>query len=78
MLFIVFIVAKLVKLQLEMASERGASLSGNREQDAARSTEAIKISHIPFGFFETELLKYFSQFGRVRRVRVARNKKVSD
>lgn len=44
--------------------------------DPEGSSKAIVIKHIPFGFFERELLKYFSQFGTVRRVRVPRNKKV--
>ncbi|VDN03287.1 unnamed protein product [Thelazia callipaeda] len=45
--------------------------------DPEANSKAIVISHIPFGFFEKELLSYFSQFGKVDRVRVARNKKAS-
>lgn len=33
------------------------------------------IGHLPHGFFEKEIKKYFSQFGRVRRVRLSRSKK---
>ncbi|KAM3723528.1 MKI67 FHA domain-interacting nucleolar phosphoprotein-like [Dirofilaria immitis] len=44
----------------------------------SNNSKAIIIKHIPFGFFEKELLKYFSQFGTVRRVRVARNKKTGN
>lgn len=43
--------------------------------DPEGNSKAIVIKHIPFGFFEKELLKYFSQFGAVQRVRIPRNKK---
>ncbi|CEF67267.1 MKI67 FHA domain-interacting nucleolar phosphoprotein [Strongyloides ratti] len=35
----------------------------------------IKISRLPYGFFEEELLNFFTQFGKVIRVRVPRSKK---
>ncbi|CAG9530386.1 unnamed protein product [Cercopithifilaria johnstoni] len=35
--------------------------------DPEGSSKAIVIKHIPFGFFEKELLEYFLQFGAVRR-----------
>lgn len=44
--------------------------------DPEGNSKAVVIKHIPFGFFEKELLNYFLQFGTVQRVRVARNKKV--
>lgn len=40
-------------------------------------SSVIRLSHIPYGFFERELKGYFSQFGKLRRVRVLRSKKVS-
>ncbi|KHN77553.1 putative RNA-binding protein [Toxocara canis] len=46
--------------------------------DPEQRSKVIKISHIPYGFFEQELLKYFRQFGRVRRVRVARSPKTGN
>uniref|UniRef100_A0A0R3RQG9 RRM domain-containing protein n=1 Tax=Elaeophora elaphi TaxID=1147741 RepID=A0A0R3RQG9_9BILA len=46
--------------------------------DPEGNSKAIVIKHIPFGFFEKELLKYFLQFGTVRRVRVPRNKKTGN
>lgn len=36
----------------------------------------VYVGHLPHGFYEAELKGYFSQFGTVRKVRVARNKKV--
>uniref|UniRef100_A0A0N5ADQ5 RRM domain-containing protein n=1 Tax=Syphacia muris TaxID=451379 RepID=A0A0N5ADQ5_9BILA len=43
--------------------------------DPDAPSACIKLSRIPYGFFEKELLKYFQQFGTVIRVRVPRNKK---
>ncbi|KAF2833854.1 RNA-binding domain-containing protein, partial [Ophiobolus disseminans] len=34
----------------------------------------VYIGRVPRGFFEAEMKKYFSQFGRVNRVRLSRNK----
>ncbi len=36
----------------------------------------IMVSHLPHGFFEDELKGFFSQFGKVLRVRVGRSPKV--
>jgi len=42
------------------------------------NSSAIKLSHIPYGFFEEQIASYFSQFGRVIRVRVARSIKTGN
>ena len=34
------------------------------------------LGHIPHGFYEEEMRKYFSQFGRVTRLKLSRSKKV--
>ena len=34
------------------------------------------MGHIPYGFFESEMKDYFSQFGTVTNVRVSRSKQV--
>ena len=36
----------------------------------------IYVGHLPHGFYETQLRGYFSQFGKVTKVHVSRNKKV--
>ncbi|XP_065666605.1 MKI67 FHA domain-interacting nucleolar phosphoprotein-like isoform X2 [Hydra vulgaris] len=38
-------------------------------------TGTIYIGHLPRGFYENEIKKYFSQFGVVNKVRLARSKK---
>ncbi|XP_078062956.1 MKI67 FHA domain-interacting nucleolar phosphoprotein [Mustelus asterias] len=39
------------------------------------SSGVIYLGHIPDGFFEPQIKKYFSQFGTVSRVRLSRSKK---
>ncbi|KAH4220618.1 hypothetical protein HBI06_170340 [Parastagonospora nodorum] len=43
----------------------------------ARSNEpgVVYVGRVPRGFFEPQMKKYFSQFGRVTRLRLSRNKK---
>jgi nucleolar protein 15 len=36
------------------------------------------IGHLPHGFYEEEIKDYFSQFGKIIRVRVARSKKTGN
>ncbi len=36
------------------------------------------IGHLPHGFYEEELKSYFSQFGRIVRLRLARSKKTGN
>eukprot|EP00877_Chromochloris_zofingiensis_P014444 jgi/Chrzof1/9253/UNPLg00220.t1 len=38
-------------------------------------SNVVYIGHLPHGFFEDQLLGFFSQFGRLTRVRMSRNKK---
>lgn len=38
----------------------------------------VYVGHIPHGFYEEEMRGYFSQFGTVTRLRLARSKKVRD
>lgn len=40
------------------------------------SRGVIYLGHIPHGFFEDQMKDYFSQFGRVTKVRLARSSKV--
>ena len=40
-----------------------------------RKSSVIYLGRIPYGFFESEMRAYFSQFGEVLRLRLSRNKK---
>ncbi|CAL9733288.1 ribosome biogenesis protein 15 [Monosporozyma servazzii] len=53
------------------------------EQDSKKTKNAeyspiIYVSRLPHGFHEKELSKYFSQFGDLKEVRLARNKKTGN
>lgn len=37
----------------------------------------VYLGHIPYGFFEDQIRGFFSQFGDVTRLKLARSKKVS-
>ncbi|CAH1774250.1 unnamed protein product [Owenia fusiformis] len=41
-------------------------------------TGVIYIGHVPHGFFEEQMRQFFSQFGHVNRVRIARSKKTGN
>ena len=38
----------------------------------------IYLGHIPHGFYEDQIRGFFTQFGRVNKVRLSRSKKVGD
>ena len=52
----------------------------NRKQKKAikKQSRVVFVGHLPYGFFETQLLKFFEQFGSVSRVRVSRNPKTGN
>ena len=54
-----------------MASEE------REEKTEGDGAGVVYIGHLPHGFYEEQMTGYFSQFGAVTKVRVARNRKVS-
>uniref|UniRef100_A0AC35TMZ9 RRM domain-containing protein n=1 Tax=Rhabditophanes sp. KR3021 TaxID=114890 RepID=A0AC35TMZ9_9BILA len=46
--------------------------------DPESDSSVIKLSNLPYGFFEKEMNGFFSQFGKVIRVRVPRSKKTTN
>ncbi|KAH8739231.1 mki67 (FHA domain) interacting nucleolar phosphoprotein [Cryptosporidium ryanae] len=40
-----------------------------------RDKAIVYVGHIPFGLFEPQLREYFSQFGKIRRLKLSRSKK---
>jgi len=38
----------------------------------------VYLGHIPYGFFEDQIKGFFSQFGEVTRLKLARSKKVTE
>ncbi|XP_046982667.1 serine/arginine repetitive matrix protein 1 [Schistocerca americana] len=50
----------------------------NTQKESGNATSGrgvVYLSHIPDGFYEDEMRQYFSQFGRVTRVKLARSRK---
>ncbi|CAG0882002.1 unnamed protein product [Darwinula stevensoni] len=43
-----------------------------------KKSSIVYLSHIPHGFYEEEMRKFFSQFGKVRRISLARSKKTGE
>jgi len=48
----------------------------DRPKEDQKEKGVIFLGHIPFGFFEPQMRKFFSQFGTVKRLRLVRNSKV--
>merc|ERR1712121_255767 len=46
-----------------------------KEIDADDKPGTIYVGHIPHGFYENQIRDYFTQFGTVNKVRLARSKK---
>uniref|UniRef100_A0A7S1TBD4 RRM domain-containing protein n=1 Tax=Compsopogon caeruleus TaxID=31354 RepID=A0A7S1TBD4_9RHOD len=57
---------------------RGRKGTGSRQGVEGGGSESgcvLYVGHIPHGFYEEEMKKFFSQFGEVRRVRLSRSRK---
>uniref|UniRef100_V9KVN0 MKI67 FHA domain-interacting nucleolar phosphoprotein-like protein n=1 Tax=Callorhinchus milii TaxID=7868 RepID=V9KVN0_CALMI len=48
------------------------------EEMGPMASGVIYLGHVPKGFFEPQIKKYFSQFGTVNRVRLSRSKKTGN
>lgn len=46
------------------------------EDDSGPGT--VYLAHIPHGFYEEEMTKYFSQFGKILKLRLARSRKTGN
>jgi nucleolar protein 15 len=64
------------KLQLKQAAKKAVKQAA---QAAAASPSArqgvLYVGHVPYGFFEKAMRAYLSQFGEIRHLRLARNKR---
>ncbi|XP_065919936.1 MKI67 FHA domain-interacting nucleolar phosphoprotein-like [Dysidea avara] len=52
--------------------------SRGQEEEANFKKGVIYVGHIPHGFYEQELRRYFSQFGTVTRVKLARSRETGN
>ena len=59
------------------AKKRRKRKEEKEEEEGSEMTPGVVyVGHIPHGFYEKEMRSYFSQFGTVTRLRLARSKKV--
>lgn len=71
-------IKKLDPKKRKKQQEAEAEKSGNKKQVKDEYSPIIYVSRLPHGFHEKELSKYFSQFGDLKEVRLARNKKTGN
>ncbi|XP_054162402.1 MKI67 FHA domain-interacting nucleolar phosphoprotein-like [Oppia nitens] len=60
----------------KLMTDNDVNVDGKHKRHDTRGV--IRISNIPFGFFEKEMFEYFSQFGTVLRLRISRNPKTGN
>ncbi|PIO57116.1 hypothetical protein TELCIR_21481, partial [Teladorsagia circumcincta] len=59
----------------KLAAAEASKAAGKSTKKPERPLHVVKLKRIPYGLFEKQLWEYFTQFGKVVRVRVARNVK---
>ncbi|VDL66706.1 unnamed protein product [Nippostrongylus brasiliensis] len=62
----------------EATKSTGKDRKKKKNAKKAKSLHVIKLKRIPYGLFEKQLWEYFTQFGKVVRVRVARSLKTGN
>lgn len=63
----------------KLKNKKKATETGDKKKNGRDEySSIIYVSRLPHGFHERELSKYFSQFGDLREVRLARNKKTGN
>jgi nucleolar protein 15 len=62
-------------ISLEKKAELEKTIEKVKTQDQSSKAGVVYLGRIPHGFYEDEMREYFSQFGKVTRLRLSRNKK---
>lgn len=55
--------------------ENDNTLKEIHQSESDKRSRVVYLGRIPHGFYENEMKSYFSQFGKVTRLRLSRNKK---
>lgn len=66
---------KAAALKKKVAAEKKQSLEDKKTKHATAISSVIYLGHIPHGFYEKEISKFFAQFGEVKRVKLFRSEK---
>ncbi|KAG6512899.1 MKI67 FHA domain-interacting nucleolar phosphoprotein-like [Zingiber officinale] len=56
----------------------GLQLAKVEEEPAKNIATVLYIGHIPHGFYEEQMKGFFSQFGKIKHVRIARSRKTGN
>jgi len=56
-------------------ANRLAEMEAAADEEAVEPRGVLYVGHIPEGFFEPQMKKFFAQFGKVTRLRISRSKK---
>lgn len=64
-----------VALDASQQKEFNQKVTELKKKGKKEDPGVIYIGHIPHGFFEPQMKEYFSQFGKVSKLRIARSKK---
>ena len=56
-------------------SQEEGDKEDHQPASSSHASRVVYIGHLPHGFYERELLGFFSQFGKLTRVRLSRSKK---
>jgi nucleolar protein 15 len=62
---------KVMSKEKKKTSSKDAPMQNGRELDM--ESRVVYLGRIPHGFYEVEMSSYFSQFGRITRLRLSRN-----
>ena len=73
-------VEKKIRKQKPKPSRRSQRMNKLLKEGAAEDDKkaVVYIGHLPYGFEETGLRKFFEQFGKITRLKMSRSKKVCD
>jgi len=69
---------KNVCLDASQQKEFNQKVTELKKKGKKEDNGVIYIGHIPHGFFEPQMKEYFSQFGKVNKLRIARSKKTGN
>jgi nucleolar protein 15 len=59
------------------AAQKKKSIEDKKIKHAAAVSSVVYLGHIPHGFYEKEISKFFNQFGEIKRVKLFRSEKTN-
>ncbi|SCU80429.1 LAMI_0B02344g1_1 [Lachancea mirantina] len=69
---------KKLSTNVKVSRKDAAKAAGTAASHSTKLSGIVYVSRLPKGFHERELAKYFSQFGDLKEVRLARNRKTGN